>query len=632
MNSFRRTFHMTWEEMIPGRRRMAFLALIAVFLLSSAGAVLAQSASVPSAPPDAASDALSGRAVFNDKCAGCHGLLALGDGEAVSELGGNMPTALADPDFLRAAVPGELFGVITEGRVEKLMPPFGAGTENVDPLPETQRWDVIAYIYSLGTPEESVALGRLVYDENCLACHGSEGLGDGPQAGDLENDPGNLSDPSYWSQVSNQKIFDILSSGSQIPEHEYGVGDNGLAEDEIWSAIDYIRTLSYVYLDAQAPFKPLDAATVFGNIVNGTTGEAFAEDDASAELRGYNQDLVETLVMTTMVDAEGGFIFELTDVPPDQFYRVGISYGGVEFGSDFGGVTPTDPELELPITVFETSSDPSVVSIDRLHQILSFFEGGVSVSEIYFVNNDSNSVYVGESGNPDEGTFEMVLPGDAQEIAFQRAFGSLENFIPANEVVFTGQGWADTFPLRPGPGTLIMLASYVLPYEEGVTISHPILYSASEVNLVLPDAGVSLSDKEDWEDLGQREMGTANVSNYRKIDVPAGAIMTLNLEGEPDLESATSSILALDAQSELLIGIGIAVVVIGVAGVFVWRWRQEPVDAELYDHYDREELLQAIADLDDDYELGRVSDQRYQAEREQLKSELVALWEEEQRS
>lgn len=108
--------------------------------------------------------------------------------------------------------------------------------------------------------------------------------------------------------------------------------------------------------------------------------------------------------------------------------------------------------------------------------------------------------------------------------------------------------------------------------------------------------------------------------------------MTLNLEGEPDLESATSSILALDAQSELLIGIGIAVVVIGVAGVFVWRWRQEPVDAELYDHYDREELLQAIADLDDDYELGRVSDQRYQAEREQLKSELVALWEEEQRS
>jgi mono/diheme cytochrome c family protein len=619
---------MTWEEKIPGRRRVAFLALIAVFLLSSAGVVLAQTASAPETPPDAP----SGRVVFNDNCVACHGLLALGDGEAVSQLDGNMPTALAGPDYLRAAVPEEMFGVITEGRVEKLMPPFGAGTENVDPLPETQRWDVIAYIYSLGTPEESIALGRVVYEENCLVCHGSEGLGDGPQAGDLENDPGDLSDPSYWSQVSNQEVFDILVSGSQVPDHEYGVGDNGLTEDEIWSTIDYIRTLSYIYLDAQAPFKPLDAAIIFGTIVNGTTGEAFAEDDAVAELRGYNQDLLETLVMTTTLNAEGGFRFELADVPQDQFYRVGVLYGGVEFGSDFGGVTPTDPALELPVTVFETSSDPSVISIDRLHQILAFFEGGVSVSELYVANNNSNSVYVGESGNPDEGTFEMVLPGDAQEISFQRAFGSLDNFIPANEVVFTGQGWADTFPLRPGPGTLIMLASYVLPYDDGVTISHPILYSASEVNLVLPDAGVSLSDEEDWADLGQREMGSTNVSTYGKTDVPAGTVLTLSLEGEPELENSASSILAIDAQSELLIGIAIAVVVVGVAGVFIWRWRQEPVDTEFYDTYNREELLQAIADLDDDYELGRINDQRYQAEREQLKSELVALWEEEQRS
>ncbi|MGB3713883.1 MAG: cytochrome c [Candidatus Promineifilaceae bacterium] len=610
--------------MIPGRRRLVLLTLIVVFMLSSAGVVLGQSSDTP--------DASSGRAVFNDNCVACHGLLALGDGEAVSELGGNMPTALADADYLRAAVPGEMFGVITEGRVENLMPPFGAGTENVDPLPEAQRWDVIAYIYSLGTPEESIAIGRVVYEENCLACHGSEGQGDGPQAGDLENDPGNLSDPSYWSQVSNQEVFDILASGSQIPDHEYGVGDNGLTEDEIWSAINYIRTLSYIYLDAQAPFKPLDAATIFGSIVNGTTGEAFVEDAAVAELKAYNQDLLETLVLTTTLDAQGGFRFELTDIPQDQFYRVGVSYGGVEYGSDFGGLTLTDPELELPVTVFETSSDPSVVSIDRLHQILAFFDGGVSVNELYVANNNSNTVYVGESGNPDEGTFEIALPGDAQEVAFQRAFGSLDNFIPANEFVSTGQGWADTFPLRPGPGTLIILASYVLPYDEGVTISHPILYPASEVNLVLPDTGVSLSDEADWVELGQREMGSTNVSNYGKTDVPAGAVLTLNLEGEPELENTTSKILNLDSQSELLIGIVIAVLVVGVVGVFIWRWRQEPVDIEFYDHYDREELLQAIADLDDDYELGRVNDQRYQAEREQLKTALMALWEEEQES
>jgi mono/diheme cytochrome c family protein len=614
----------TWEVKIPGRRRLAFLALITAIILTSAGAVLAQSADKP--------DASSGQAVFNDNCVACHGLLALGDGEAVSQLGGNVPIALAAPDILRSAVPIEMYEVITEGRVEKLMPPFGAGTENLDPLPEAQRWDAIAYIYSLGTPEESIEVGRVVYEENCLDCHGSEGQGDGPQAGDLENDPTDLADPSYWSQVSNQEIFDILSSGSQVPEHVFDAGENTLTGDEIWSAVDYIRSLSYIYLNALEPFKPLDSATIFGSVVNGTTDQPFAGDGFEAELRAYNQDLLETLALTTTLNGDGGFRFELTDVPQEQFYRVGVSYGGVDYGSDFGGLNSADPELELPVTVFETSTDPSVVSIDRLHQILNFFEGGVGVSELYVANNNSNTVYVGETGNSEDGTFEIALPEDAQEISFQRAFGSMENFVPANELVFTGRGWADTFPLRPGPSALIMLASYVLPYEDSAFISHPIMYSASEVNLVLPEAGVSLADAEDWVDLGQREMGSASVSNYAKTDVPAGTVLILNLEGEPELEGTSPFILNLDTQSELLIGVGFAVLVVGVAGVFIWRWRQEPVDEEFYDHYDREDLLQAIADLDDDFELGRINEQRYHAEREQLKSELVALWEEEQQS
>ena len=66
---------------------------------------MAQSSGVPAATPDAA----AGQAVFNDNCVACHGVLALGDGEAVSQLGGNIPTALAGLNYLRTAVPSEMF-------------------------------------------------------------------------------------------------------------------------------------------------------------------------------------------------------------------------------------------------------------------------------------------------------------------------------------------------------------------------------------------------------------------------------------------------------------------------------------------------------------------------------------------
>jgi mono/diheme cytochrome c family protein len=611
-----------------GRHRSSYVAITIFLMLSSAAAVVAQSINTPSVPPDA----LTGRTVYNDNCVTCHGISAMGDGEAVSQLGQNIPTALAGTDFIRSTNPSEMFQVITEGRIDNLMPPFGVGTDNVDPLPEEQRWDVIAYVYSLATPQDSIEIGQFLYEENCLTCHGEGGRGDGASAGELEDNPGDLSDLSYWSNVSNQDAFEILRNPTQIPYHEFDVDSDDMTDDELWSVVDYIRTFSYSYFDASASFKPLESAFVSGNVINGTTGEPYLEEGSVVELRAYNQDLVETLAITTTLSAEGAFAFELSDLPLDQFYRVTLVHGGVEYGSDFGGLTPTDPELDLPITVFETSTESSVVEIERLHQIINFFEGAVGVNELYVVNNNSNSVFVGESGDPDEGTFEILLPDDAQEISFQRAFGSMDNFVPTNDFVFTGSGWADTFPLRPGPGSLVMLVSYALPYDDAATISHPILYSASAVNLALPDVGVTLVDAQDWADMGQLAMGSTNVSNFGKSDIPAGSVLILSLEGEPELAEPSVGSTVLDSRLELFVGIGVALLVAGIAVVFIRRWQNELVGRAIPLGSDRDELLQAIADLDDDYEAGLIGDYTYQREREQLKADLIAVWEEEQGS
>lgn len=52
-------------------------------------------------------------------------------------------------------------------------------------LSESQRWDVVAFIWQSNTSSESLAEGKQLYAQNCAACHGEQGAGDGVFADDL---------------------------------------------------------------------------------------------------------------------------------------------------------------------------------------------------------------------------------------------------------------------------------------------------------------------------------------------------------------------------------------------------------------------------------------------------------------
>lgn len=578
-----------------------------------AGRVAGQSAAVPDKPPIAA----AGLPIHSERCANCHGPRGLGDGELAPNLP-NPPAAHASLEYLRAAAPSEMFDVVTNGIIPQGMPPFGP--ESSEPLTDEQRWNVIAAIYSLGTPIESVGDGRDVYLDNCLACHGEEGQGDGPEA---DENPGDLSSLVYWSGTSNQAVFDALS-GDQIVAHA-PLAEAGLDDDALWSVVDYMRTFSYEYTDALAIFRPLEEATIRGTIVNGASGEP-AGEGMPVLLRAFTQDLTSTLNMTTTLDAEGNYVFDLTDVPQEWFFRVAVNYEGVDFGSDFGQLSFDVTELDMPITVFDSTTDPAGIRIQQLHVIVSFGPDVMQVGELYQVNNEDTTVFVGESGDPREGTFEFYLPDGAQQFSVQRGFGGLDSFVPAQEVIVTETGLADTVPLRPGPSSLTLLVSYQLPYDDSASLSHPLNYGTSRVNLVLPDVGVELVDAADWQAGGRTDMGGTSVTTFGQSDLPAGSEVTLILEGEPrETGSSPSAAIVGDNASELLIGAGAAVVVIGLAAVVVRRWQSDPGRQP-----DQEELLQILADLDDEFEAGELDEQEYRRERAALMAELAAIWQREE--
>jgi mono/diheme cytochrome c family protein len=591
------------------------LAVIAIF----AARVAAQEPVLPQTPPDAA----LGLDLYAERCANCHGEAGQGDGPLILQMGGQPPMPF-DAAYRREARPSTMFEQITHGDLTVGMPPFGPASSN--PIPEAGRWDLVAGVYSLATPAEDVAAGQVIYEAQCAACHGDDGRGDGPEAG---TDPVliDLTALDYWFNRSNETVHSALTPGA-IPAHDYEVAD-----DDLWRVVDFARTFSYVYADPAAPAALIPAGTIAGNLSNGTTGETLANTDVT--LRAFTPDFVQTLTLTTTTDVNGNYRFDVTDVAPDWVYIAGAGYEDLSFSSAADQLSPQQSTLELPIEVYERSTDASGINLGQLHVVMEFVEDRLRISELYIINNNQNAVFVGESGDPAQGTVEIALPAGAENLSFLRAFGSLDSFLPANDFVPTERGWADPLPLRPGPGALNLLVRYELPYRSGMTVAHPLYYDTASSTIILPDTGVSVTGPS-WVEQPPQQFGQGDTfRNYSRAAIPAGEPVTIQLEGRPQMVSgAEGTSLNLNTPVELLIG-GAAFLLAAGAGVILWQsWRgRREVDEEWVAPADvgetsdtQEALLKEIAELDDAFEAGQIEEADYQRQRAELKERLAAIW------
>ena len=91
----------------------------------------------PTEPPDPN----QGAPIYAEKCAPCHGETGMGDGPDSAMLQ-NQVAALGDAELARVSTPADWFRMVTQGDLSKFMPPFSS-------LNESQRWDVIAYLFTL---------------------------------------------------------------------------------------------------------------------------------------------------------------------------------------------------------------------------------------------------------------------------------------------------------------------------------------------------------------------------------------------------------------------------------------------------------------------------------------------------
>ena len=130
-------------------------------------------------------------------------------------------------------------------------------------LTSEQRWDVVAYLWQSNTTSESLVIGKQLYAQNCAACHGENGAGDGVFAGDLkaagDASQQNMSGVDHMSMQEPADFTDakrMLGASPALLQGKILRGGMGtgmpmwgsiFTEEQIWDVIAYLYSFQFEY-------------------------------------------------------------------------------------------------------------------------------------------------------------------------------------------------------------------------------------------------------------------------------------------------------------------------------------------------------------------------------------------------
>ncbi len=582
----------------------------------------------PLVPPDPS----AGNLIYAEKCAPCHGNTGLGDGSMAGQLPVPAP-ALGTDQVARGSSPAEWYTIVTQGNLEQRMPPFNS-------LTDRQRWDVVAYLYWLSITTEKIGEGQSLYQVHCASCHGDQGGGDGSEAAGLSVQPVKFTDQEFMADISNEQLFQAISAGKtpDMPAYE----DELSAEDR-WALAAYLRSLTFSpqvkVSDIPETSTPSAAATseaaeipevaesvsgfgrIDGQVISVSGGEIPA--DLSVTLHGFDQ-MQQTFSAQAQVEPDGIFAFDEVAMPEGRAFLASMDYEGVAYSSDIAVVDPEITNLVLIIPYYETTTDTSLLSVDRLHLLFEYVEPEtLRVVEMYIISNPGDRTIMAEEDGQPVITFK--LPDGATNLQFQDgAVGERYVELP--------NGFGDLAVVRPGAGQHQVIYSYDLPYKNKLDFDHPIDMPVNALVILLPEDGIKIKG-EQLSDMGTRDVQGFPYRMYSSDLIQAGSNLELDITGQPKTGGTASE---LGSSTSLVIGLfafGIALILAG--GWLYSRTRNGKTEEDQLEaaegsttaesEQDVDMLLDAILALDDQYKAGELPEEAYIKCRAELKARIKEL-------
>ncbi|MES9992022.1 MAG: c-type cytochrome [Candidatus Thiodiazotropha sp.] len=191
-----------------------------------------------------AGNAYEGYTLYNQSCFLCHGREGKGNGPLAKKLD-VAPADLTDTnggaaDQSDRQLFGMIQGTVKHGSGTSAMPQWGLA------MPGNQIESIVSFIRFLQKSKHNLLgdpqVGKRIYEDNCAACHGRSGKGDGPLAEVLDLKAMDHTNGAELNKHPNSHLIEIVTFGTPGKSLMPGWKEM-LTQEEILGVISYLRLL-----------------------------------------------------------------------------------------------------------------------------------------------------------------------------------------------------------------------------------------------------------------------------------------------------------------------------------------------------------------------------------------------------
>jgi len=355
---------------------------------------------------------------------------------------------------------------------------------------------------------------------------------------------------------------------------------------------------------------------------------------ASANLMVFNsssQQLEQTI--PAAIQPDGSYEFVDVSANSSSVFLVTVDYADVTYNSNAVAFDGTTLTLNMPVTIYTTSKDTSLLSITQSHLIFSFSTSGeVQVTAVYIITNTGqSSIMVASDGS----SIPFIsLPAGAKSVSYQLA--------------------QDSSPLMKATGGFAFLpgmdkqygiyAIFTLPYTGRLVYTQPFNLPVSSVTVIVPD-GVRVSSSQ-LTDAGTQTASGTIYHLWQGASLASGSSLTMTIAGMPGDKAGlilpggfVLPGVVLNAHTWIVIGAAVVGLILIALGIFLFfrDRRQKRLEDEEDKNEENEQaepdalgdnrdnILDAILNLDDQYKTGDISKEIYKERRDELKKRLKKL-------
>lgn len=330
-------------------------------------------------------------------------------------------------------------------------------------------------------------------------------------------------------------------------------------------------------------FSPLanaqDTFQLNGKLIQGTPDGQPLTSSLPLRLKLLSADGEVLQTLSAASDSDGNFTFEAVPIDTEAFYVVTTFWAGIEQSSLPVKYEELGETLEFPL--YELTESLADVVANRGNLRIEFTEvNAVGVQMLLELNyaNLGQRIVLSNPNSPDAASFTIELPVGAFGIAPEQAPGSVQRFVPVEQVPIPGV--RDTQPLVPNWPN-VMRVSFFVPYQDGAVIDMRFPFAVADMGVFVREDTVQLESSLLALSEEKQTSSGRTYAVYTQIEpLDAGEPFKFTLLGQPTITTRPTAAPNEPSSSSIVLIVLVLGALIVFGGLMAWFIRSRQVESQ----------------------------------------------------